>query len=153
MIWTLCHRDWHSCSNSFHLVVPVSLSFVRELSVKVFAAPFRVWLDLWLVIIAVNDRILHATARAFNLYISVGEILSQRNDYLFKCSESYRWDNTLVCNTAQSAYQQVCYEVKPNSSSHWDTNKLSSPRVTLPCVGRRTEQRHTNIAVWGAFLY
>lgn len=58
-----------------------------ELTVKVFAAPCRVWPEI--VIIAVNDRILYAMARGVNLYIRVGEILSQRNYYLFKCSESY----------------------------------------------------------------
>lgn len=54
---------------------------------KVFAAPCRVWPEI--VIISVNDRIFYALARGVNLYIRVGEILSQRNDYLFKCSESY----------------------------------------------------------------
>lgn len=106
--------DWHSCSNSFHRVGPVSLSFETELTVKLFAGPFRVWLDLRFVIITVNDRILYAVARGVNLYIRVGEILPQRNYYLFKWSESYHWDNTFAviqCN--QAAYEQVCYEVKP----------------------------------------
>lgn len=52
-----------------------------ELTVKVFAAPLRVWLDQQFVIIAVNYRILYAVARGVNLCIRIGEILSQRNYY------------------------------------------------------------------------
>lgn len=57
-----------------------------ELTVKVFAALFRVWLDQLFVIIAVNDRILYAVAGEVNLYIRTGEILSQRNNYLSSLS-------------------------------------------------------------------
>lgn len=67
-------------------MIPFSLSFETQLSVKVFAVPFRAWLDQWFVIIVVNDRILYAVTRGVNLHIRIGEILSQRNYYLSSLS-------------------------------------------------------------------
>lgn len=63
----------------------------------------------------VNDRIWYAMVCGVDLYVKVGVVLSWRNYYQLKGSESYHWDNTFVvvnCNNA--IYERVSDEVKPN---------------------------------------